>query len=65
MTASICCRWRAIWASSDLKRERFEGLPLEPLRDQLVNQEQKFLRLEGRDGERKLLRRLGGPLRSL
>jgi hypothetical protein len=27
--------------------------------------EQKFLRLEGRDGERELLRRLGGPLRSL
>jgi hypothetical protein len=35
------------------------------LRDQLVDKEQKFLRLEGRDGERELLRRLGGPLRSL
>ena len=35
------------------------------LRDQLMAQEQKFLRLESRDGERELLRRLGGPLRSL
>lgn len=34
------------------------------LREQLVNKE-KVLRLEGRDGERELLRRLGGPLRSL
>jgi hypothetical protein len=39
--------------------------PGRQLRDQLLNKEQKFLCLEGRDGERELLRRLGGPLRSL
>lgn len=39
--------------------------PGRQLRDRLVDMEQKFLRLEGRDGERELLRRLGGPLRSL
>jgi hypothetical protein len=41
------------------------GAPGRQLRDQLVNKEQKFLRLEGRDGERVLLHRLGGPRRSL
>jgi hypothetical protein len=35
------------------------------LRDQLMAQEQRFLRLESRDGARERLRRLGGPLRSL
>jgi hypothetical protein len=41
------------------------SVPGRRLRDQLMAQEQKFLRLESRDGERELLRRLGGPLRSL
>ena len=39
--------------------------PGQQLRVQLLGKEQKFLRLEGRDGERELLRRLGGPLRHL
>jgi hypothetical protein len=39
--------------------------PGRQLRDQLMAHEQRFLRLESRDGERELLRRLGGPLRSL
>jgi hypothetical protein len=39
--------------------------PGRQLRDRLMEREHKFLRLEGRDGERELLRRLGGPLRSL
>jgi hypothetical protein len=39
--------------------------PGRPLRDQLMTHEQRFLRLESRDGERELLRRRGGPLRSL
>jgi hypothetical protein len=37
--------------------------PGEHLRAQLRNHEQKFIRLEGREGEIELLRRLGGPMR--
>jgi Relaxase/Mobilisation nuclease domain/Large polyvalent protein-associated domain 7 len=39
--------------------------PGEEMRAQLKSQEQKFIRLEGREGEIELLRRLGGPLRYL
>jgi hypothetical protein len=35
------------------------------MRARLRDQEQKFIRLEGRDGEIELLRRLGGPLKYL
>jgi hypothetical protein len=38
--------------------------PGRQLRDQLVNKDQKLLRVEGRDGRAELLRRPGGPLRS-
>jgi hypothetical protein len=39
--------------------------PGRQVRDQLMARQQRLLRLEGRDGERELVRRLGGPLRSL
>jgi hypothetical protein len=35
------------------------------MRERLGTQEQKFIRLEGRDGEIELLRRLGGPMKHL
>jgi hypothetical protein len=37
----------------------------EHLRDQLKRQERRLIRLEGREGELELLRRLGGPMRSV
>jgi Relaxase/Mobilisation nuclease domain/Large polyvalent protein-associated domain 7 len=39
--------------------------PGQEMRDRLREQEQKFIRLEGRDGELELLRRLGGPMKYL
>jgi hypothetical protein len=39
--------------------------PGREMRERLGTQEQKFIRLEGRDGEIELLRRLGGPLKHL
>ena len=39
--------------------------PGQEMRARLREQEQKFIRLEGRDGELELLRRLGGPLKNL
>jgi hypothetical protein len=39
--------------------------PGQDLRGQLRGQEQKLIRIEGRDGEIELLRRLGGPLKCL
>jgi hypothetical protein len=39
--------------------------PGQEMQARLGNQEQKFIRLEGRDGEIELLRRLGGPLKYL
>jgi len=39
--------------------------PGQEMRARLREQEQKFIRLEGRDGELELLRRLGGPLKYL
>jgi hypothetical protein len=35
------------------------------MQGRLKGQEQKLIRLEGRDGEIELLRRLGGPLKHL
>jgi hypothetical protein len=54
------------WATYAERAARYaSSAPGRQLRDHLLHMEQKFLRLEGRDGERELLRRLGGPLRSL
>jgi len=39
--------------------------PGREMRERLGTQEQKFIRLEGRDGEIELLRRLGGPMKHL
>jgi hypothetical protein len=39
--------------------------PGREMREGLAGREQKLLRLEGRDGETDLLRKLGGPLRHL
>ena len=44
----------ASWASSPAA---------EHMRDQLKGQERRLIRLEGREGEMELLRRLGGPMR--
>jgi hypothetical protein len=39
--------------------------PGKEMQGRLAGQEQKLIRLEGRDGEIELLRRLGGPLKHL
>jgi hypothetical protein len=54
------------WASYAVRAADYaSSAPGRQLRDRLVKMEEKFLRLEGRDGERELLRCLGGPLRAL
>jgi hypothetical protein len=53
----------------DVYAERAARYILSPaaahMRDRLKSQERRLIRLEGREGELELLRRLGGPMRHL